>query len=191
MSPTTSIEPKAKTPVLETKRLVLRPLSPEDLPAMHIVFNDPEVGRYLFDDKRVPFETTISVLYASDRDFSERGVGLFGMRLRGADYDLVGLCGLRWEEGIREMEVMYCLLPELWRRGLVSEAARACLRFAFEEAGLWCVMGGTDETNAASLRVIEKLGMRFVGKILAEAPEIPYFVLYRDDFSRADAGGGP
>jgi [ribosomal protein S5]-alanine N-acetyltransferase len=193
MQSTTKPEPEAQAfaLVLETERLVLRRLSPDDLPAMHLIFNDPEVGRHLFDGELVPFKTTISILEASDRDFSERSIGLFGVRLRGADYDLVGLCGLRWEEGIGEMEIMYCLLPQLWGQGLTTEAARATLRFAFEEAELWCVMGGAEEPNAASLRVIEKLGMRFAGRILAKAPEVPYFVLNRDDFLRPDAGGGP
>ncbi len=188
MPPTTKTEPKACAPVLETERLALRQLSPDDLPAMHLIFNDPEVGRHLFDGERVPFQTTLSVLEASERDFSERGVGLFGVRLRGADdCDLVGL---RWEEGIGEMEIMYCLLPELWGQGLTTEAARATLRFAFEEAGLRRAMGGADEPNAAYLRVIEKLGMLPVGRILAKAPEVPYFVLNRENFLRADASGG-
>jgi ribosomal-protein-alanine N-acetyltransferase len=190
MQSATKTKPKASAPVLETERLVLRPLSPDDLPAMHLIFNDPEVGRHLFDGELVPFKTTISVLEASDRDFSERDVGLFGVRLRGADYDLVGLCGLRWEEGIGEMEIMYCLLPQLWGRGLTTEAALATLRFAFEEAGLWCVMGGADKPNVASLRVIEKLGMLPAGRILADVPDVSYFVLHRDDFLRADASGG-
>ena len=192
MPSTTKTEPKARilAPVLETERLVLRQLSPDDLAAMHLIFNDPEVGRHLFDGELVPFKTTISILEASDRDFSVRGVGFFGVRLRGADHDLVGLCGLRWEEGIGEMEIMYCLLPQLWGRGLTTEAARATLRFAFEEVGLWCVMGGADEPNAASLRVIEKLEMRPARRVLAEAPEVPYFVLNRDDFMRADASRG-
>jgi ribosomal-protein-alanine N-acetyltransferase len=193
MSSTTKTEPNAQalTTVLQTERLLLRPISPDDLPAMHLIFNDPEVARYLFDGERVPFKTTLSVLQASDRDFSERGVGLFGVQLGGADdEDLIGICGLRWEEGIGEMEIMYCLLPELWGRGLTTEAAHECLRFAFEEAGLWCVMGGADEPNAASLRVIEKLGMRFAGRILADAPEVPYYVLNHDEFMRADASAG-
>lgn len=108
--------------MLQTERLVLRPVSADDLTAMHRVFNDPAVRRYLFDDQAVSVETTRSVLKASTRDFSERGVGLFGLRLRGADGELVGLCGLRWEEGLGEMEIMYCLLPEWWGRGLATEA---------------------------------------------------------------------
>jgi [ribosomal protein S5]-alanine N-acetyltransferase len=175
--------------VLETERLVLRPVSDDDLAATHRLFDGPAVRRYLWDDGPVSLEATESILEASARDFAERGIGLFGVRLRGAE-ELVGLCGLRWEEGIGDMEIMYCLLPELWGRGLATEAAQACLRFAFEEAGLERVMAGADEPNAASLRVIEKLGMRFVDRILPAAPEAPYFVLNRADFPRADARGG-
>jgi RimJ/RimL family protein N-acetyltransferase len=51
-------------------------------------------------------------------------------------------------------------------------------------------MAGADEPNAASLRIIEKLGMRFVGRILPAAPEAPYFVFNRADFPRANARGG-
>jgi [ribosomal protein S5]-alanine N-acetyltransferase len=181
--------PVPATPVLETERLILRPISNDDLAATHRVFDDPAVRRYLWDDRPVSLEDTASVVQASARDFSERGVGLFGVRLRGAE-ELVGLCGLRWEDGIGDMEIIYCLLPELWGRGLATEAAEACLRFAFEGARLERVMAGADEPNAASLRIIEKLGMRFVGRILPAAPEAPYFVFNRADFPRANARGG-
>lgn len=181
--------PVPATPVLETERLILRPISNDDLAATHRVFDDPAVRRYLWDDRPVSLEATASVVQASARDFSERGVGLFGVRLRGAE-ELVGLCGLRWEDGIGDMEIIYCLLPELWGRGLATEAAEACLHFAFEGARLERVMAGADEPNAASLRIIEKLGMRFVGRILPAAPEAPYFVFNRADFPRANARGG-
>ena len=182
-------KPVPATPVLETERLTLRPISNDDLAATHRVFDDPAVRRYLWDDRPVSLEATASVVQASARDFSERGVGLFGVRLRGAE-ELVGLCGLRWEDGIGDMEIIYCLLPELWGRGLATEAAEACLRFAFEEVRLERVMAGADEPNAASLRIIEKLGMRFVGRILPAALEAPYFVFNRADFPRANARGG-
>ena len=177
-------------PVLETGRLVLRPITSEDVPAMYPMFNDPGVRRYLWDDKPVSFEATRSVVEASARDFSERGAGLFGMRLRDAEEVLVGLCGLRWEEGLGEMEIMYCLLPGFWGRGLATEAAKACLRFAFVEAGLERVLGGADEPNAASLRVIRRLGMRPVDKTMRDAPAVPYFGIERNEFLRTETEEG-
>jgi [ribosomal protein S5]-alanine N-acetyltransferase len=114
--------------------------------------------------------------------FSEEDLGLFGVRLRGSE-ELVGFCGFARWEGMEEMELTYELLPELWGRGLATEAARACLRHAFEEVGLRRVIAGADAPNAASLRVIEKLGMEPTGNINPFVPDAPYYVLYREDFS--------
>lgn len=170
--------------MLKTACLVLWPLSPADLAGVYWIFNDRAVKRYLWDDKSISVEATRSCLEESARDFSEKGVGLFGVQLRGTDEELIGICGLRWEEGIGGMEIMHCLLPRWWGRGFATEAARACLRYAFDEAELKRVMVGADEPNIASLRVIEKLGMRYVGKILPAAPDVSYFELKREEFDR-------
>jgi RimJ/RimL family protein N-acetyltransferase len=73
-------------------------------------------------------------------------------------------------------------LPQWWGRGLATEAARECLRYAFEEVGLGRVVAGADPPNVASLRVIERLGMKPIGDIAPDQPGIPYFALSRDDF---------
>ena len=168
---------------IETARLDLRPLGPDDLALMHRMWNDPLVGRYLCDGESVSVETAGAWLDRSARDFSERGLGLFGVRLRG-ERNLIGFCGFLPVEALGEQEVMYGLSPEWWGRGLATEAAEGCLRFAFEEAGLGRVLAGADEPNTASLRVIKKLGMKYVGKILPTAPEVPYFALTREEFDR-------
>jgi RimJ/RimL family protein N-acetyltransferase len=51
------------------------------------------------------------------------------------------------------------------------------------------VIAGADAPNIASLRVMEKLGMRYLGNINPGAPEEPYFALYREDFFAAMATG--
>ena len=77
----------------------------------------------------------------------------------------------------------------MWGRGIATEAAWACLRYAFEEVDMERVIAGADAPNTASLRVIEKLGMRYLGNINPSSPEEPYFVLYREDFFAAMAEG--
>lgn len=59
------------------------------------------------------------------------------------------------------------------------------MRYAFEEVGMERVIAGADAPNTASLRVIEKLGMNYLGNINPSAPEEPYFALYREDFFAA------
>lgn len=164
-------------PALETERLTLRPLSASDLDAVHRISNDPLVRRYLWDDQPVLKDAVEGVISRSLQCFAEEGCGLFGVRLR--DGELIGYCGLLHVETTGRVELLYALMPKWWGKGLATEAALACLRFAFEEGGLERVVAGADPPNTASLRVIEKLGMSPIGEIL---PGVPYFELTREEF---------
>jgi ribosomal-protein-alanine N-acetyltransferase len=168
------------TPLIETERLVLRPLSVDDLDTLHCVSNEPAVRRYLWDDAPVPEATIRDLIAQSARMFAEEGIGLFGVRLRGGE-ELLGFCGFVRLEGMEEPELGYELTSGAWGRGIATEASRACLRYAFEVAGLSRVIAGADLPNVASLRVIEKLGMQPAGNLNPRVPEDPYYALYRDD----------
>jgi RimJ/RimL family protein N-acetyltransferase len=179
--------PTGNTRALETERLVLRPLSADDAPDVHRISNEPLVRRYLWDDEPVTSAKIQEVVAQSVRMFSEEGVGLFGVRLRGSG-ELVGFCGFgHTRDGPQEIELIYELLPELWGRGLATEASRACLHHAFTTAGLDKVVAGADAPNVASLRVIEKLGMTAIGEIAPGQPGVPFFALNRNDFLASEA----
>lgn len=169
---------------LETDRLVLRPLATEDADALHRISNEPGVRRYLWDDQAVEKATIRRLIARSVRMFSEDGIGLFGVRMRGVD-NLLGFCGFVRVEGMKEPELAYELTQVAWGKGFATEACVACLRQAFEETGLERVIAGTDAPNAASLRVIENLGMRFVGNINVNAPDEPYYAVYPEEFFAA------
>lgn len=173
------------TLTLETERLALRPLARDDLAAMRRICNDPDVGRYLCNGEPVSTETVEAWLDRSVRDFSEKGIGLFGLRPRGGK-ELIGFCGFfTFEEGgIGEPELSYGLLPAWWGQGLAIDAAQTCVRYAFEEASFEQVLAGADAVNVASLRVIHKLCMSYIGQIDLSAPDVPYFALSQEDFAR-------
>jgi [ribosomal protein S5]-alanine N-acetyltransferase len=166
---------------LETERLVLRPLSDTDLDALHRISNEPLVRPYLWDDEPVSMEQIEGIFSQSVREFAKKGLGLFGVRLRG-EAELLGLCGFRSLENTDEIELAYQLSQKWWGRGFATEAARACLHYAFEEVGLERIVAGVEPQNVASKRVIEKLGMRYAGEMVPNQPEIPYFTLSRKDY---------
>jgi ribosomal-protein-alanine N-acetyltransferase len=138
------------------------------------------VRLYLWDNQPVSEATINDLIAQSDRMFSKEKIGVFGVRMRGRE-DLLGFCGFVRLEGMEESELWYELTQKVWGRGLATEAAWACVRYAFEEAGMERVIAGADEPNTASLRVIEKLGMKYLGNINPSAPEEPYFALYKED----------
>ena len=113
--------------------------------------------------------------------FGRHGFGFWGVREKGRE-DLVGFCGFRYVEPGDDVEILYGIDPPLWGRGYATEAARALLAWAFRDTGLPRVFAGTDPPNRASLRVLEKLGMRYHGIRTTVAGEIPYWVIERDEF---------
>jgi [ribosomal protein S5]-alanine N-acetyltransferase len=174
--------------MLETERLVLRPLSADEEDSLHRISNEPNVRLYLWDNEPVSEATIQDLVAQSDRMLSEEKIGVFGVRMRGRE-DLLGFCGFVRLEGMQEAELWYELTQKVWGRGIATEAAWACVRYAFEEVGMERVIAGADAPNTASLRVIEKLGMSYLGNINASSPEEPYLVLYREDFFAAIAEG--
>jgi [ribosomal protein S5]-alanine N-acetyltransferase len=180
--------PAGNTPMLETERLVLRPLSADEVDSLHPISNEPNVRLHLWDNEQVSQATVKDLIAQSDRMLSEEKIGVFGVRMRGRE-DLLGFCGFVRLEGMQEAELWYELTQKVWGRGIATEAAWACVQYAFEEVGMERVIAGADAPNTASLRVIEKLGMSYLGNINASSPEEPYFVLYREDFFAAIAEG--
>jgi RimJ/RimL family protein N-acetyltransferase len=174
--------------MLETERLLLRALSADDADSLHRISNEPNVRLYLWDDEPISEATVKSLIAQGARMFSKERIGVFGIRMRGRE-DLLGFCGFVRLEGMEESELWYELTQKVWGRGLATEAAWACVRYAFEDVGMERVIAGADAPNTASLRVIEKLGMSYLGNINPSAPEEPYFALYREDFFAALAEG--
>jgi [ribosomal protein S5]-alanine N-acetyltransferase len=176
------------TPTLETERLLLRPLSADEADSLHRISNETNVRLCLWDDEPISEATIKSLIAQSDRMFPKEKIGLFGVRMRGRE-DLLGFCGFVRLVGMEESELWYELTQKVWGRGIATEVAWACVRYAFEEVGMERVIAGADAPNSTSLRVIEKLGMKYVGNINPSALEEPYFALYREDFFAAMARG--
>lgn len=177
-------KPSHRSPsALKTRRLELIPLAPDDTPELLRVCNDPAVRRHLFDGELVSEEAAGAMIRRSERDFAEGGVGLFGLRFRGMR-GLIGFCGLFVVEEVGEPELAYALLPSWWGRGLATEAARAVAGHAIEGVGLRRVLVAADGANAASARVIGRLGARPRGRISPSCPEVNYFEIGAGEVER-------
>lgn len=151
-------------PELSTQRLVLRPISPSDVDALHSFWTDPSVRKYLWDNEVISREKVVEIVRASDACFRQLGSGLFAIELASQPGGLVGFCGLRHMDGADDVELLYGILPRYWGEGLVTEAAREVLRHGFDVCGLARIMGVTDTPNQRSVRVMQRLGMVFEGR---------------------------
>ena len=149
------------TTPLSTPRLLLREFQEDDWRATHPYEANPEVVRYLSYSVRTPEESQdyIRMVMGMARE-TPRLVYDFAVVLR-EDNQLIGRCGMKVHDPeLREAMLWYVLNPAHWGKGYIPEAARALLDFAFGTLGLHRVFADCDPRNPASVRVMEKLGMR-------------------------------
>lgn len=141
--------------MIETERLTIRPLVPDDAAALLAVWGDPENERFVGSTMPTSVEEVRSWLSR----WSQWGVW------EKATGELVGDCGLHFDEGFQEWELSYGLRRDRWGRGYATEAARACVRHGFDEMGLEKIVADVDPGNTASQHVLEKLGFSHVDDV--------------------------
>ena len=148
--------------ILETERLILRHLLPEDLDALAALYRDPEIRRYFPEGTLTTAETKEELEWFLHGHPTFPQLGLWAT-LDKASGAFIGRCGLLpWTIDQRpEVEVAYLLDKAYWGRGLASEAAQAIAAYAFEKLKLTRLVCLIDRENAASMRVAEKIGMTF------------------------------
>ena len=176
-------------PDLETPRLRLAPFRTDEAGLLHQLWMDPLVRRYLWDDQVIPPEQTAEIVAKSEELFREHGYGLWSVRLRDDGShpgDLAGFAGYWHFRDPPELELLFGLAPTVWGRGLAAEASRALLRYAFDDLGFAEVRASTDTANQASLRVLEKLGMRLERNATVQGLETVFFSLRREDWTPED-----
>lgn len=143
---------------LETERLILRPLRPEDLDEMATLLGDADAlalwGDPLDRDGSLAWIERNMARYEAD------GFGRCAVVLRETG-ELVGDCGLvgTTVEGAPEVELGWIVRGSHQGRGIATEAAAGWRDYAFDMLGLDRIVSMVSERNPASRRVAEKLGM--------------------------------
>ncbi len=148
---------------MQSARLRYVRLAPEALDAFHALVQDVYIRRYLMDGHVFPREWSEARIRDSEALFRRRGIGLW-LAHEPADDALVGVCGfLEFPALHPEPELVYALLERYAGRGYATEMARAAIAHARTEGDMTSVVTSVDEVNAASLRVLSKLGFERCG----------------------------
>ena len=146
--------------VLETGRLLIRPWSlPEDAADAADIFGDPRVMRFI----PVGALDAAGALRLVERMMERARADGFGMWpvVDRATSRIVGESGITYVPGTRDVEIAWLLRADAWGRGYATEAASAILAFALDVLGLQRVYALIDRENGASIRVANRLGMRY------------------------------
>lgn len=172
---------------LSTARLELRPVGLDDASLMLAIWNDPAFVRNVGDRGIRSLEQARDAIRAGAlRLFEEYGYGPFSMTRRD-DGTQVGICGLFKRDVLDAPDIGFAVLPDYCGQGFAGEAAAAIVEHARRDLELEMLTAIVSPGNAASIGLIEKLGLRFEGMITMPGDETA-IRLYR--MSLQDSPGG-
>ena len=151
-----------QTKVLETKRLLLRHLTMDDLDDLFALYHDGEVTQYMPDAPKSYEETKEELEWIVNVYYGQYGFGPWGTILKETGM-FIGRCGLiPWTiEEREEVKVAYALAGKYWGQGLGTEATQAVAKYAFEHLHLSRLICLVTNDNHASIRIARKIGMTF------------------------------
>jgi ribosomal-protein-alanine N-acetyltransferase len=171
-------------PELETERLSLRRFVLEDAPSIVELLTQPSFIRNIGDRGVRTVDDACRYLREGPLAmYEQHGFGLWRASRR-ADDVFVGMCGLLKRDILPDVDVGYAFLPEHWGLGYAVEAAKATVELGAQKFGLRRIVAVVSDHNAASIRVLEKIGMRFE-RMYPMRPDEPEVRLYACDLGRA------
>jgi RimJ/RimL family protein N-acetyltransferase len=150
---------------LETERLILRRVTLDDAEFMLSVWNDPAFIRNVGDRGVRTVEQAQEAMQAGAlKLYADYGYGPYAMILKSNGIK-IGICGLFRRDNLKHPDIGFSVLPEFCSNGYAGEAAFAVLAHARDDLDIRELTAIVSRSNAASIGLIEKLGLVFVRMI--------------------------
>ncbi len=168
--------------IIETQRLILKEFTAEDSEFIIELLNSPGWLKYIGSRDIMTQEDAVNYIENRiRRSYLESGFGFYLIEIR-ANGVKAGMCGLVKRENLEEVDIGFALLPQYENFGYAYESAEAVMNYAKDKLKLHRLAAITVPYNNSSVKLLEKLGMKFEKTInLKDDPEL--LMLYYKDLS--------
>lgn len=156
--------------IIETERLILRQFEPGEGQLIFTLNEDPEVTLYTGDPVRDLAHANEVLDQVILPQYALYNHGRWAVHTK-PGMEFIGWCGLKYRPELDEVDLGYRFIKTAWGKGYASEAAMASLRYGFEKLGLNRIVGRAMPGNIASLKVLEKCGMKYIGEEMVDGHE--------------------
>ncbi len=159
--------------ILETDRLLLRPLELSDTEVMFAMDNNPEVHKYLWQKPTQTIEETIKTIEYVRKQYERNTIGRFATILKETG-EFIGWTGIKFVDDHTEngntnfYDYGYRLAEKFWGKGYATEASIAWLDYGFKQMNIEIMNAYTHHNNGASNHILEKVGMKMIAVYVAE-----------------------
>jgi len=142
--------------------------------------SDPEVIKYTGDKPFNDIEETRSLIRNYDQ-YTKYKQGRLAVQLKATE-ELLGWCGLKYHPDTGETDLGYRFKKEYWNKGYATEAAHACLEYGLNTLSLPSILATAVKENTASVRVMEKLGMKYWKTVVEHGEACVVYQIQKSDF---------
>ena len=174
--------------ILETKRLRFATWRWEDWKGFRRLTTDPLVVRYLGTGEPWPDERVQEFVARQCENWEDHRICLWKLLPKDND-TLIGICGLQHLPEGPDVEIGWWLAPSHWGQGLATEAARHALAYGFEVSNFERIVAIAQAANRDSLRVMERIGMRFEREALHKGIRVVLYAISRGQFNSQQREG--
>lgn len=149
---------KLFSPVIETERLILRPLETDDAARLLAIFSDPVVMKYWNTAPWVGVQDAYSFISESNDSILRQESLVLGIYAKSTG-ELAGKCMLfSYDKESKRAEIGFGLSRSCWGKGYIGEAGEALIQYGFNALGLRRIEAEIDPDNHSSAKALEKLG---------------------------------
>jgi len=151
--------------IIETERLRLREFNSEDSKFIVELVNSPGWLEFI-GDRNIKTEEQAKIYLENGpiRSYHENGFGLSLVETKDGSLK-IGMCGIIKRDNLEHPDIGFAFLPEYTGKGYAFEIANATLKFAVEKLEIPVVCAITQANNEKSIRLLEKIGLKFVKPI--------------------------
>jgi [ribosomal protein S5]-alanine N-acetyltransferase len=146
--------------ILDTERLILREFTLDDAQKLIDLNSNPNVVRYTGDGPVESHEKALEIIRKIIFPQYPNKLGRWAVHLK-SNNSFIGWCGLKYIAELDEIDLGYRFFEEHWGKGYATESSKACLAYGFNTLELKEVVGRSAIDNVNSIKVLEKVGMRF------------------------------
>lgn len=173
---------------LETERLIMRELLPEDAEDLFALDSDPEVHKYLGNKPVQSIEECRNIIDYVRKQYSDNGIGRWAT-VEKSSGNFIGWAGLKYfreevNQHVNFYDVGYRLMKKYWGKGYATEAAIAAVVYGFNTLKANEIYAMIDSGNGASRRVLEKAGFKHAEPFLFEGDPSDWFKITKADFTK-------
>ncbi|MCE9644585.1 MAG: GNAT family N-acetyltransferase [Chloroflexi bacterium] len=151
--------------IIRTDRLLLRELTTQDAAFILDLYTQPSFLQFIGDrGLRNPDDARDFISKRMIDSYQRLGFGLYLVLLK-EDETPIGICGLIKRDALEDVDIGYAFLPQYWSKGYAVESASAVLTYARDTLGIKRLAAITLPDNHSSIRVLEKIGLKYKGMV--------------------------